>query len=283
MPGPLTFWVASILVALIGAGRSRKRRAVNATGPGVRIIRLVCRVPVAHAIAARANTSSVRANVAAAGRRDITAADIAHARTVGLQCGVVSAAGLSLVGVTPALIGVGFAAWGYVYPALWIGVAARRRRAEIVGDLPDLIDVVVLCTEAGMALEPALRMASQRLKGACSDEIRIALREMELGAVRRDAYRGLAERVGVPQIQGLVGALLQADELGSPINHALSRQAEILRAGRRQAIRDAAARTAPKVQLVVAMVMVPGALLVVVGVMVLQLVGQLGAVTGGMP
>jgi tight adherence protein C len=106
---------------------------------------------------------------------------------------------------------------------------------------------------------------------------------MDLGAVRRDAYRGMADRVGIPQMRGLVGALIQAEELGSPINDALTRQAEILRSGRRQAVRDAAARTAPKVQLVVAMVMVPGALLVVVGVMVLQLVGQLGAVTGGMP
>jgi len=282
MPGPLTFWMASILLAVLGAGRTRGGRT-PASPAAVRIIKAFRHAPVARAIVSRALTPAVRANLAATGRLDLTAEDIAHARAVGVHVGTAGAAGLLFIGPGPAFLGVAFAAWGYASPALWIALCARRRRAQIVGDLPDMIDVVVLCAEAGMALEPALRLASQRLNGPCADEIALALREMELGAVRRDAYRALADRVGAPQVRGLVGALLQADELGSPINEALTRQADILRDGRRQAMRDAAARTAPKVQLVVAMIMVPGALLVVVGVMVLQLVGQLGAVTGGIP
>jgi tight adherence protein C len=283
MPGPLTLWVASILFAVIGAGRNRARPAPGSTTPGARIGRLMGRVPVVQAFADLGDTPMLRANMSAAGHSDLSATDIAHARAVGLHVGAACAAGLVLLNAVAAFLGVALAAWGYFMPALWVAGRARRRRAAIVGDLPDMIDVVVLCTAAGMALEPALRLTSERLTGPCADEVAITLREMDLGAVRRDAYRGMADRVGIPQMRGLVGALIQAEELGSPINDALTRQAEILRSGRRQAVRDAAARTAPKVQLVVAMVMVPGALLVVVGVMVLQLVGQLGAVTGGMP
>lgn len=283
MPGPLTLWVASMLFAVIGAGRRHSGRAPRSATAAARMIRSMRRVPVVQPIVELADTTALRANVAAAGERELSSTDIAHARAVGLHGGAVCAAGLVLLDPAAAFLGVALAVSWYFVPAAWIAMRARRRRAAIVGDLPDMIDVVVLCTAAGMALEPALRLTSERLTGPCADEVAIALREMDLGAVRRDAYRGMADRTGIAQMRGLVGALIQAEELGSPINDALTRQAEILRSGRRQAVRDAAARTAPKVQLVVAMVMVPGALLVVVGVMVLQLVGQLGAVTGGMP
>ena len=76
-------------------------------------------------------------------------------------------------------------------------------------------------------------------------------------------------------------ALLQADELGAPIASVLTRQAELLRSARTQDIREHAAKAAPKVQLIVAMVMVPAALLVVLGVLIIQLIAQIGGIVGG--
>jgi len=146
-----------------------------------------------------------------------------------------------------------------------------------------VIDVVVLCADAGLALEPALRHAARRLEGVCAEEVRVMLAQLDLGTPRREAYRALAARTGTTELTGLVSALLQAEELGTPINAALARQAELLRANRRQAIRDRSARAAPKVQMVVAMVMVPASLLLIVGVMVIQLIGQVGGVVGGAP
>ncbi len=86
--------------------------------------------------------------------------------------------------------------------------------------------------------------------------------------------------MGSDDVGRLVGALVQAEELGTPLATALAGQAEALRAVRRQLARDRAARAAPRIQLVVALVMVPGALLLVLGMMVVELASQIGAVTG---
>ncbi len=283
MPGPLTLWIATLVLAAMGAHRRRAGQVEHRGDTVIRLMSVVQRLPVVAVIAEYAATPGLTANLVAAGMSDVPVRHVARCRAVGAQLGAVVAVCIAPVAPPATILGILVGVWGYLMPAVWIAGAARNRRNRIVADLPDVIDVVVLCTEAGMALEPALRLASDRLPGPCSAEIGVSLAQMDLGTARRDAYRGLAERIDTPEIRGLIGALLQADELGAPINDALDRQADLLRAGRRQAIRDAAARTAPKVQLVVAMVMVPGALLVVVGVMVLQLIGQLGAVTGGMP
>ncbi len=179
------------------------------------------------------------------------------------------------------VIAVVLALVGYFGPVRWILVRAGRRRRQVVRELPELIDLVVICTEAGMALEPSLRLGSERLPGVLTAEVGSTLRELDLGTPRRDAYVALSRRLGVPQLTGLVGALLQADELGAPIASVLRRQAELLRSARTQDIREHAAKAAPKVQLIVAMVMVPAALLVVLGVLVIQLIAQIGGVVGG--
>jgi tight adherence protein C len=205
---------------------------------------------------------------------------IAHSRValaeVGLCCGgvwlVVHPIGAVLAGVCGVV--------GYVGPARWVQARALRRRRQVVRELPDLIDLVVICTTSGMALEPSLRLAAERLPGVLATEMGYTLRELDLGTPRREAYVALSQRLSVPELTGLIGSLLQADELGAPIASVLTRQGELLRAARTQDIREHAARAAPKVQLVVAMVMVPAALLVVLGVLVIQLIGQIGIVGG---
>jgi tight adherence protein C len=132
-----------------------------------------------------------------------------------------------------------------------------------------------------MALDAAIRIAADRLPGALASELAATLRELDLGTPRRQAYAALADRLRVAPLTGLVGSFLQAEELGVPIASVLRRQAALIRATRTREMREHAARAAPKVQLVVAMIMVPGALLVILGVMVIELAGQIGGVVGG--
>jgi tight adherence protein C len=175
----------------------------------------------------------------------------------------------------PLLGGVGMAV-----PGRWL---ARRRRARgraVVRELPDLLDLLGICIEAGMALDPALRLAGERLGGTLGEETAVVLRDLSLGTQRRVAYGALVERVVAPELSRTVGALLQAEELGAPLSRALQGQAEALRAARRQEARESAARAAPKIQLVVAMVMVPAVLLLVLGVLLIELSRQVGAVVG---
>ena len=101
-----------------------------------------------------------------------------------------------------------------------------------------------------------------------------------MGLPRRRAYLDLAERCGGGEVGALVGALLRAEELGAPVSAALADQADAARASVREDLRQRAARATPKIQLVVALVMVPGAMLLIMGVLVLELAQQLGAVIG---
>lgn len=132
-----------------------------------------------------------------------------------------------------------------------------------------------------MALDPALALAADRLGGPLGVEVRATLADQALGTPRRAAYRALAERTGAEDVGRLVASLLQAEELGTPLATALAGQADALRAARRQRARDSAARAAPRIQLVVALVMVPGAMLLILGVMLLELASQVGVVMGG--
>jgi tight adherence protein C len=166
-------------------------------------------------------------------------------------------------------------------PGRWLNTRATRRRAALVRELPDLMDLLGICVEAGMALDPALALSAEKLGGTVGEEVGSLLGDLRFGMPRAAAYRALVDRMQVPELTQAVGALLQADELGTPLSGALAGQAAALRASRRQAARDRAAKAAPKIQLVVALLMVPAVLILVLGVLIIELSRQVGAVVGG--
>lgn len=281
LPNPLLIWSLALVALALGL-RTRARSAPARPSAVPLLIRIGCAVPTSMALVARLPAGRVARSIEAAGLPpSIEAVTLSRARVGLATAGLLAGLLLTLAGPAGALVGALAAIGGYLAPARWVTAVARHRRAQIVRDLPDLIDLVVLCTESGLALEPSIRLAAERLPGPLAAEVGRTLRELDLGTPRREAYTRLSRRIDAPALTGFVGALLQADELGAPMAGVLRRQAELLRAGRRQDIREHAARAAPKVQLVVAMVMVPAALLVVIGVLVIQLVGQIGGVVGG--
>ncbi|MGA0068876.1 MAG: type II secretion system F family protein [Miltoncostaeaceae bacterium] len=213
---------------------------------------------------------------------DATAPVIVRARAGGAVAGV--AFGVASAVLLAPLLLVLTPLWmliGRLGPDRAVARRARARRAAIVEALPDLLDLMVICVEAGMALDPALSLAADRLGGPLGEEVRATLSDQALGTPRRLAYRGLASRTASEDVGRLVASLLQAEELGTPLATALAGQAEALRAARRQRARDRAARAAPRIQLVVALVMVPGAMLLVLGVMVVEMAAQVGIALGG--
>jgi tight adherence protein C len=279
IPNPLWIWAMSLVALALGV-RTRRASAPKERGLPA-LIRVAATVPMPRTVVDRIAGARWTAAGTAAGLAPHELRAVAASRAGLAACGAV---GGVLVGVGSPVgyaLAVALGGGGYLWPRHWLSTRRRARRRQIVRELPDVIDLVVICTESGMALDPSLRLAASRLPGTLAREVGITLRELDLGTPRREAYSHLARRVGVPELTGLVGALLQADELGSPIAGVLARQAELLRSARSQDIRDHAARAAPKVQLVVAMVMVPAALLVVLGVLVIQLIGQIGGVVGG--
>lgn len=283
MPSPVILWSLALAVALVGLKRRHPRRVTPApTIPT--LIRIGARVPTSAAAVRFLERHQRGAEIAAAGLDTVMSpSTLARSRAGLATFGLVMGGALALAAPIAGLVALPITGMGLVAPMFLMARRARHRREAIIRDLPDLMDMVVLCTESGAPLEASLRVSVRRFSGALADEIRGTLARLDLGVPRRSAFRTLAERMEVQELTTLVSAILQAEELGTPISDVLSRQAETLRANRRQAVRDHAARAAPKVQLVVAMVMVPGALLLVVGVMILKLIGEMGVVVGGAP
>ena len=283
MPPPLVVWAAAAAALLLGM---RARMAPAATGSVETrtppALRLLARVPAPGALRALVGRGGGDGLARLAGLDPGARDAVARASAGGAVAAVATAlvAGALAGPLAAFAVAAALGALAVAGPALWLRSRARSRRSAIVRQLPDLLDLLVICAEAGMALEPALRLAVGRLPGALTGEVAALLRELDLGTPRRTAYRALAERVGSPELTQSVATLIQAEELGAPIADVLARQAELLRAARRQHARDRAARATPRVQLVVALVMVPGAMLLVLGALVIELAGQVGAVAG---
>jgi tight adherence protein C len=285
---PVLLWVLALACAAAGlrerraAARSADATALSGGGRGVPgVLAVAARMPCPEALWRLAARDADAGRLARAGLAGALApAGLARTRVNGALVGVAAGAALALVAppaavLVPVLAGLGLMAPGYV-----LTLRERARRRALVRELPDLLDLLGICVEAGMPLDPALDLAAGRLGGVLGEEIGAVLRDLALGTPRATAYRELTARVGAPELARTVGALLQAEELGAPLSRALEGQAAALRASRRQDARERAARAAPKIQLVVAMVMVPAVLLLVIGVLLIELARQVGGVVG---
>ena len=280
MTGALLAWMAALVVAAVGMRRPARGMAGPRGGasPSPMLGRLAA-VPLPQAVVRFGERPGTADLIRAAGEADrISAEAVARARVCAAAAGALLAVGAGLLVPGAMLLTPVLLAGGFIAPGRMLAVRARRRRGAVVRELPDLLDLLSISVEAGMAVDPALDLAAARLPGVLGHEIEATRRELVLGTPRREAYAALAERTGVPEVRQVVAALLQAEELGAPLARTLAGLSGALRAARRQAARDRAARAAPRIQLVVAMVMVPAALLLVMGVLVIELARELGAV-----
>ena len=124
---------------------------------------------------------------------------------------------------------------GFVYPDIWLTEAIQKRRRKIFRDLPDILDVLRLATDAGFDLTSALTaVIEQGRKGPLLDELELVEREVQLGRPRHEAFKRFAERLDMPEINSFVIALNQADRLGASIGPVLRAQSEMSRSRRWQ-------------------------------------------------
>jgi len=150
-------------------------------------------------------------------------------------------------------------------PDVMLDSRARERQQEIARALPDALDLLSITVEAGLGLEQALVVVTDRLDGPLGDELRRMLREIELGVDRRKALEFLRERTDVRELSGFVVALLQADELGMAVGEVLRVQAAQVRLVRRQHAREQAAKTPVKILFPVIFTIFPAMFVVTIG------------------
>jgi tight adherence protein C len=132
--------------------------------------------------------------------------------------------------------------FGFVSPDLLLSMRADSRQSAIRKALPEALDLMAICVQAGVGLEQAVAIVTDRLPGALGEELERFLHEVRLGFSRREALTSLRDRTSCPELATFILALLQADALGIAIGEVLKTQAAEIRAKRRQLARERAAK-----------------------------------------
>ena len=157
----------------------------------------------------------------------------------------------------------------------WLSSQARARKKAMTRGLPDTMDLLTICVEAGLGLDAAFHQIVEKQSGPLVDEIRQMLREIGLGKSRKDALLDLSDRTDLDEVRTFANAVNQAEQLGSSIARVLKAQSERLRVRRRQQA-EAEARKAP-VKMVFPLVfcLMPSLFIFILGPMIVNLTGYL--------
>jgi tight adherence protein C len=248
--------------------------------PGTRVLRLLAAAGGTLRKAGPA-PADLGARIEAAGRpgglgvRELTAAKLAGAALAGM---LGAGAGSLAPGRLGFLVMLAAPVAGFLAPDLWLRRCAAERARHVRRELPVLLDLLRVTVEAGSSLAEALRSVGERAAGPLAAELRATGRQVALGVALADALEALCRRVPLPEVRALVAALERARRHGAPLADTLTAQARDARFGLARRIREEAARAGPKIQLVVALLLVPSVLLLVAAALASALLGGEGEV-----
>jgi tight adherence protein C len=163
---------------------------------------------------------------------------------------------------------------GWMLPFIWLRVKRNRRQNEIQRALPDALDLLVVCVEAGLGLNQALMRVSDemdRISPILADELTIVSLQIRAGTPRQEALQNLGERTGISDVRSLVGMLVQTDRFGTSIANALRVHADTLRDKRRQRAEEQAAKLSIKMLFPLVAFIFPAIFVVLLGPAVFRL------------
>lgn len=192
-----------------------------------------------------------------------------------IVCGLLP---LALMGTGGWLLGIVCAVLGYLIPDVVLTRATRKHQKAIQNGLPDAIDLIVVCVEAGSSLDQAIMRASEELQIALPSlarELRTVTNEIRAGKPRLEAFQGLAKRTQVEDVRALVTMLTQTDRFGTSIAQALRTHASTSRTKRRQRAEERAAKVGVKLVFPLALCLVPALYVVCLGPVVIRILRAL--------
>jgi tight adherence protein C len=166
---------------------------------------------------------------------------------------------------------------GFFLPDLLLYNAGVKRQAKMQQALPDTLDMLTVCVEAGLGFDSALMQVARNTSGPLAAEFARVLQETQIGSTRTQALRGMANRTTVRELRGFVTALVQAGELGIPIAGVLREQASEMRLRRRQRAEAMAQKVAVKVCFPLVACLFPGLFVIVIGPGAIQIMHALFA------
>jgi tight adherence protein C len=172
------------------------------------------------------------------------------------------------------LFGIGFSVLGFFFPTLWIGGKISRRQKDIRKAMPDALDLLTICVESGLGFDSAMQRVSEKWKTELSLAFARVITEVQLGKVRREAMRDMAERIDIPELTSFVAAVIQSEQLGVSLAKVLHIQADQMRVKRRQIAEEEAHKAPLKMLIPMALLIFPALVIVLLTPAGLQLINS---------
>jgi tight adherence protein C len=154
---------------------------------------------------------------------------------------------------------------GFAMPMLWLRTKISRRQRSIVKSLPDALDLLTICVEAGLGFDAAMAKVAEKWEDELSAAFMRVIQEIQLGKLRREALRDMANRMEVPDVSTFIAAIIQADQLGVSIARVLRIQSDQMRVRRRQRAEEQARAATLKILPPVVFFIFPALLVVLLG------------------
>ena len=231
----------------------------------------------------------LRMRLSSAGFRSETAtASFLGLKFMGLIIGLVLS-GITLIAVhqwtqKSICTAISFAGVLFYLPDIVVAVITSQRKQAIFLSLPDALDLLVVCVEAGLGLDQAMRKVSEEMKSTYKvicQELALSNFQLQVGRSRVEVLHELGVRTGVDDLRSLASILIQADKFGSSVAQALRVQSDAMRTRRRQLAEEKAAKTAVKLIFPLVIFIFPGIFVVLVGPAAITMVRQMFPMMGG--
>jgi tight adherence protein C len=174
-------------------------------------------------------------------------------------------AALVVLGIFPVLIGA-------YLPSFWLSSQANGRQNAMLRGLPDTMDLLTICVEAGLGLDAAFHRVAEKQSGPLVDEIRTMLREIGLGKTRREALLDLSDRTQLEDVRVFANAVIQAEQLGTSLAQVLRAQSQRLRIRRRQRAEQEARRVPVKMVFPLVFCMMPSLFIFILGPIIINII-----------
>lgn len=164
---------------------------------------------------------------------------------------------------------------GFYLPHIMLTTRITRRQKEIRNAMPDALDLLTICVEAGLGFDAAMSKVAEKWETELSLAFARVIREIQLGKVRREALKDMSDRLGIPELTSFVAAIIQSEQLGVSLAKVLRIQADQMRLKRRQRAEEEAHKAPIKMIIPLALLVFPSIMIIILTPAVIQIMGSL--------
>lgn len=161
-----------------------------------------------------------------------------------------------------ALIIIAFTLLGFFFPQLWLTSKIQKRQKSVRRAMPDALDLLTICVEAGLGFDAAMNKVSEKWESDLSMALARVIQEIQLGKLRREALRDMADRIGLPEMTSFVAAVIQSEQLGVSMAKVLRIQSDQMRIKRRQLAEEEAHKAPIKMLIPMGLLIFPSLMIV---------------------